>query len=104
MAHWFDDTLTLDAATRELSNADLAKFHVYNANGAMADWRKLSERLLAFGRGYLAYGGTGFYYKEMTRLAGLKRVGRNRLYATLSGISRTIDKGEAFLAEQEIAA
>lgn len=96
----FDETVTeLQAAAAKCSNKEFAQFHLYNANGLVAKWRELSDRLIAFGRGYLAYGDTGFYYTEINRVAQLERVGKHQLYALLNGIRRTIEKGEAFLAE-----
>lgn len=64
MAYLDPFTADLDAATaaRKLSNKALAQFHAYNPNGIVAEWRALSDRLVAFGRGYLAYGDTGFLY------------------------------------------
>ena len=104
MANWFDTDLTLAQAERSLSNTDLAKFHTHNPNGVMAEWSALSRRLLDFGRGFLAYGDTGYYYGEMIRLTGLTRVNRIGLQSTVKGIRRTIANGEAFLAEQGAAA
>jgi len=95
-------TADIDAKTaaRRLCNRDLAQFHFYNPNGVLAHWSKLSDRLIAFGRGYAAYGDTGFYYQHLFKLARAQRVGKFDLQATISGIERTIAKGEAFLAEQ----
>jgi hypothetical protein len=103
MTHWFDDTLTAAEATRKLSSAALAKFHAYNRNGLLREWSALGDRLLDFGRGYLAYGDCGYYRDEMWRLAKLKRVSPHTMYAMVTGIRRVIDKGEAFLAEQVAA-
>jgi hypothetical protein len=95
----FTADITSDVAARIFTNRELAQFHAYNPNGLMAQWGKLGTRLLDFGRGFLAYGDTGFYYNELHRIARLQRVNRFALQATLKGIERSIAKGEAFLAE-----
>lgn len=95
----FHDDITAEQAAKRYNSRELAQFHAYNPNGILARWNDLGSRLLAFGRGFLAYGDTGFYYNEILRLAGLQRVGRIDLQVTISGIERTIAKGEAFLAE-----
>lgn len=96
----YSDPITADEAARRYNNRDLARFHFYNEAGIMADWRKLSDRLVAFGRGYLAYGDTGYYYSHLSKLAAAQRVDRCDLQATLSGIRRTIERGEQFLRDE----
>ena len=98
----FTADLDAETARRKLSSKALAQFHAYNPNGIVAEWRAVSERLLAFGRGYLAYGDTGYLYNEIDRLASYKRsrVSPHELAAVLSGIRRTIDKGNEFLARE----
>lgn len=101
MAHNpFTADLTPSEALRVFNNRELAQFHAYNPNGVMARWSALGSRLLAFGRGFLAYGDTGYYYDELTRMARQQRVNRSGLLATIHLIERTIERGEAFLAEQ----
>lgn len=95
----FHDDITAEQAAKRYNSRELAQFHAYNPNGILARWNDLGSRLLAFGRGFLAYGDTGFYYDELTRMARQQRVQGNSLRATIYCIERTIAKGEAFLAE-----
>lgn len=99
--HPHDPALTALQASASLSNRDLATFHYFNPNGIVAEWNHLSDRLLDFGRGYLAYGATGFYRDELYRMSQQKRVHHFSLCAVLNGIRRTIERGEAFLAEND---
>lgn len=94
--------ITPAQAAKRLSNKDLAAFHAFNPNGIAAEWSNLSSRLLAHGRGYLAYGDIGYFYNRLSELSRYdrKRVGRIQLEALLSCIRRNIDAGEAFLAAE----
>lgn len=89
-----------DKAARVLCNRDLAQFHFYNPNGVRARWSELSDRLIAFGKGYAAYGDSGYLYQQLGKLARAQRVGKHDLQATIKCIEHTIARGEAFLAEQ----
>lgn len=95
------DNITAEQAAKRYSNKELALFHYYNANGIMAEWAALSDRLIAFGRGYAAYGDFGTFSKSLHKLTDYKRqrVGTIELNVALSCIRSTIDKGNAFLAE-----
>lgn len=96
----FSDEIDAETAARAYSNAGLARSHFYNPNGISAEWRALGDRLVTFGRGFSAYGDTGYYWNELNKAARGKRLSPHRLGAILSGIRRTIDRGNAFLAEQ----
>jgi len=95
------DNITAEEAAKRYSNRDLAAFHQFNDNGIRAEWSALSNRLLAFGRGYFAYGDTGYYNKALYELARYerKRVNANQLRSLLFCIRQTIERGNAFLAE-----
>jgi hypothetical protein len=95
------DNITAEEAAKRYSNHALATFHYFNDNGIRAEWSELGSRLLAFGRGYLAYGDTGYYNERLYALARYerKRVNPNELWAIVSGIRKTIERGNAFLAE-----
>jgi hypothetical protein len=95
------DNITAEEAAKRYSNHDLATFHYFNDNGIRAEWSALGNRLLAFGRGYLAYGDTGYYSERLYALARYerKRVNPNELWAIISGIRKTIERGNAFLVE-----
>ena len=101
MTNWYDNTLTSDHAAKTQTNVELARFHNYNDNGIRADWRKLGDRLVAFGRGYLAYGDNGYLSGELDKLAHYdrKRVGSRELKIVVQMIRDTIERGNAFLAE-----
>lgn len=98
----------IDAATAraKLSSKAYAQFQMFNPNGIRAEWSALSDRLVAFGRGYLAYGDTGYLERELYRLASYerKRVSPHEIAAVVSGIRRTIDRGNEFLAREGAAA
>jgi len=98
--------ITPAQAAKRFSNKDLAAFHCYNPNGIAVEWSALSDRLLAHGRGYLAYGDIGHLYDKLRKLARWerKRVGRIELQVLIECIRHTIDKGEAFLAAEQVAA
>ncbi len=100
MNPYSDDISHLEAA-RRYSNVDLARYHQFNPNGLRAQWRELGDRLLAFGRGYLAYGDTGFIADELDRLADYRRqrVNHTDLCVILGMVRDTIEKGEKFLLE-----
>ena len=95
------DNITAEQAAKRYSNRDLALFHKFNDNGIRAEWSKLSERMIAFGRGYAAYGDIGYLSTELDKLADYnrKRIDTIQLNVIIKMIRDTIDKGNAFLAE-----
>lgn len=97
------DDVTAEQAAKRYNNKELALFHYYNPNGIMAEWAALSDRLIAFGRGYAAYGDFGTYSKALHKLTDYKRqrVGTIELTVALRCIRGTIDRGNAFLANNE---
>lgn len=101
MTYWYDNTLTADQAAKTLTNVELARFHNHNDNGIRAEWRELGDRLIAFGRGYLAYGDNGYLSGELDKLSHFdrKRVGTIELNVVIKMIRDTIERGNAFLAE-----
>jgi hypothetical protein len=96
----FSCDLTPDQAERALSGRELAQYHMGNPAGIMAEWASLGQRLIANGRGFAAYGDTGFYAEQMTRLAHQARVDRIELLSLIKCIRRTITMGEQFLASE----
>lgn len=98
----FSDNIDKATAARRYTGKGLAEFHMYNANGVLAAWRALSDELIAYGRGYLAYGDTGYYYKELSRLADYRRqrVSPDDVKALVACIERTIERGRAFLESE----
>ena len=95
------DNITAEQAAKRYSNRDLALFHKFNGNGIRAEWSKLSDRLIAFGRGYAAYGDIGYLSNELDRLADYnrKRIDTIELTVIIKMIRETIERGNAFLAE-----
>lgn len=95
------DDITAEEAAKRYSNRDLALFHKFNANGVRAEWTKLSDRLIKFGRGYAAYGDYGYLSTELDRVADIyrKRVNTIELNVIIKMIRETIERGNAFLAE-----
>lgn len=98
-------SITQEEAAKAFSNRDLARFHFFNPNGICAEWRNLSDKLLAFGRGYDAFGDTSPYYSQMSDLSAfdVQRVNSITLQTSLKLIRRTIERGNAFLAENGAA-
>lgn len=96
--------LTREQARAKLNGRDYARFHAWNVRGIMAEWSDLGDALMAHGRGFLAYGDTGYYYREMSRLARLERVSKTTVDVLVQCITRTIDKGNAFLAAEQVEA
>ncbi len=97
----FYDDITPEEAAKRYTVKELAYFHNCNENGVRADWRKLSERLIAFGRGYAAYGDVGYLDNELSKMASYKtkRVNSRDLRIIVEMIRDTIARGEQFLAE-----
>ena len=97
----FYDDITADEAAKRYNNKELAYFHNHNPNGVRADWKKLSDRLIAFGRGYLAYGDVGYLDQRLNNLASYKRqrVNGRDLKIVVEMIRETIERGEQFLAD-----
>lgn len=95
------DNITAEQAAKRYSNRDLALFHKFNPNGIQAEWSDLSDRLIKFGRGYLAYGDIGYTSDKFNKLThwSRKRVNRIELKVIISMIRDTIDQGNAFLAQ-----
>ena len=95
------DNITAEQAANRYSNRDLAAFHKFNPNGIQAEWSALSDRLIKFGRGYLAYGDIGYLSTEFDKLThwDRKRVNTIKLKVIISMIRDQIAKGNAFLAE-----
>ena len=95
------DNISAYQAAKRYTNKELALFHYYNPNGIMTEWANLSDRLIAFGRGYAAYGDFGTYSKALYKLVDYKRqrVSSIELRVALKCIRETIDRGNAFLAD-----
>lgn len=108
MAHCpFKSKITAEQAERAFSGRELAQFHNYNDNGIRAKWRALGDRLIAVrGGAFLAYGDIGHYASELDRLSHYlrERVSKSEIDTLVRLIERTIERGEAFLAEQQVAA
>lgn len=97
----FREDITAEQAAKRFSNKDLAIFHNHNPNGIAAEWAELGDRLVAFGRGFFAYGDMGFLANELRRLSDYKRkrVNSIELSVVIKLIRQTIDQGNKFLAD-----